>query len=35
MAKFYSLHEETKQLQRFVQTIVLEELGEKMNIIID
>jgi hypothetical protein len=35
MARFYSLHEETKQLQKFVQSIVLEELGEKVNIIID
>lgn len=24
MSRFYSLHEETKQLQRYVQSIVLE-----------
>jgi len=35
MNRFYSLHEETKQLQKYVQSIVLEELGEKVNIIID
>jgi hypothetical protein len=27
MSRFYSLHEEMKQLQRLVQSIVLEELG--------
>ena len=35
MSRFYSLHEEIKQLQRFVQSIVLEELGLKVNILIE
>jgi hypothetical protein len=35
MSRFYSLHEEAKQLQKYVQSIVLEELGEKVNILID
>ena len=30
MSRFYSLHQETKQLQKYVQSIVLEELGEKV-----
>lgn len=34
MSRFYSLHEEIKQLQRYVQSIVLEETGEKVNIIV-
>lgn len=35
MSRFYSLHEETKQLQRYVQSIVLEELGLKVNVLIE
>ena len=35
MSRFYSLHEEVKQLQRYVESIVLEELGEKVNIVIE
>lgn len=35
MSLFYQLHEETKHLQKLVQSTVLMELGEKVNVMIE
>ena len=35
MSQYYSLHEEMKSLQIQVQVVVLEEVGEKVNIIFE
>jgi hypothetical protein len=35
MSLFYQLHEETKHLQQLVQSTVLIELGEKVNVIME